>query len=91
MSIRFYKDPDDVLEYGFDWSEWLPDGVTISTSAWTVPAGITKISDDKTDTITKIVLDGGTAGTSYSILNHIVASDSQEKDKVFVVAVREES
>jgi len=42
---RFLKDPDAVLDYGFDWSDWLADGETISTSTWTVETGITKDSD----------------------------------------------
>ena len=36
------KDPDAVLDYGFDWSAWLEAGDTIVTSEWIVPEGITK-------------------------------------------------
>ena len=87
---KFYlKDPDAVLDYGFDWSPWLADGVTISASTWTVPAGITKDSDSNTTTTTTIVLSGGTAGVSYVLTNHVVASDGQEDDRSMQVDVRE--
>jgi len=72
---KFYlKDPDAVLNYGFDWKgespgPWLATGVTITTSTWTVPAGITEDSNAHTDTTTVIVLSGGTAGESYVLTN----------------------
>ena len=44
MSLTtFLKDPEAVLDYTVDWGIWL-DTDTISTSNWTVPAGITKDS-----------------------------------------------
>ena len=92
---KFYvKDPDAVLNYGFDWrggspGPWLADGVTISTSTWAVPAGITKDSDSKTATVTTIVLSGGTAGESYVLTNHIKGSDNLEDDRSMQVDVRE--
>jgi hypothetical protein len=49
------KDPQAVLDYGFDWSKWLGTD-TISTSTWTVPVGITKDSDTHDTTTTTIWL-----------------------------------
>lgn len=33
-------DPDEVLQYDVDWSDWLDTGDTIAASDWDVPAGI---------------------------------------------------
>jgi hypothetical protein len=92
---KFYvKDPQAKLNYGFDWDgespgPWLATGATISTSTWTVPAAITKVSDPKTTTTTTIVLSGGTVGEKYVLTNHIVASDAQEDDRSMQVEIRE--
>lgn len=83
MSIiqSFRKDPQSVLDYGIDWSDWLASGETISTSTWTVPTGITEDSDSKGDTSTIIWLSGGTAGATYKIANKIVTSDSRTVER----------
>lgn len=85
----FEKDVDAVLDYGFDWSDWLATGETISTSTWTVESGITKDSDSKTSTITSIWLSGGTAGERYRISNLIVTSASRTDERSFIVVVAE--
>ena len=36
----FVKAPNDVLDYEWDWSVWLPTGDTISGATWTVESGI---------------------------------------------------
>lgn len=85
----FLKDPDAVLDYGFDWSDWLADEEIISESTWTVEDGITKDSDSKTNTVTTIWLSGGSAGVEYIMTNHIVTSDGREDDRSFRVKIIE--
>ena len=70
------KDPDAVLDYSIDWSDWLTGSEVITVSTWTVPSGITKDSDSNDDTQTVIWLSGGTAGNSYTIVNHIETDSS---------------
>ena len=83
---NFSKDPSAVLDYVIDWSDWL-DGDTISTSTWTVPSGITKDSDTKTTTATTIWLSGGTVGTKYAVVNHIVTAGGREDDRTIYINV----
>lgn len=85
----YYKDVDAVLDFGVDWSDWLDTGETISTSTYTVTAGITKDSDSNTTTASTIWLSGGTDGTSYTITNEIVTSDSRTDNRSFTVKVVE--
>ena len=74
------KDPDEVLAYTIDWQDSadpvLGTSETISTSTWTVPAGLTKDSDSKTNTTATVVLSGGTAEVKYQIANKIVTDSS---------------
>lgn len=76
----FRKDPDAVLPYYIDWSEWLEDGDTIAASDWTVD-GCTKDSSTFNDTITTIVVSGGTVGVAASAINHITTANGYEDDR----------
>lgn len=97
QSQVFRKDPNEILDYGFDWDDdtvgpYLESGETIDTSAWTVPTGLTKVSDSQSDTVTKIVLSGGTAGEEYRVTNRIVTQGGdipRTVDRSFVILVEE--
>ncbi len=84
------KDPQATLDYGIDWANggandglatdygWL-QGDTIESSVWTVPAGITQVSSSFSDTVTRVWLSGGTAGTAYEIVNTITTANSPHR------------
>lgn len=84
----FSKDPNAILDYQIDWSAWLGSD-TIATSAWTVPAGITKVSDTRTTTTATVWLSGGTVGTSYVLQNRITTAAGRTEDRSITVAVEE--
>ncbi len=89
MSLaRRVKDPDAILDYGFDWSLWL-DTDTISTSTWIVPAGLTKDSQTNTTTTTTVWLSGGADGVTYSIINRITTVAGRGDDRTMTIAVDE--
>ena len=84
------KDPDSVLDYVLDWvTRWLETGDTISTSTWTVPAGITKDSDTNTNTTTTIWVSGGTDDTDYDLTNRVVTAGGRTVDRTLRIQVRE--
>lgn len=86
------KDPDAELDYGFDWgdeSNWMATGDIISASDWTVPAGLTEVTDAFTDTRTLVWLSGGTAGEIYLITNSIETADGREDDRSMYIKVDE--
>lgn len=89
MSVSIAKDPDAILDYGFDWSDWLADGEVLSTSTWTVPAGITKDLESNSSTGSLVWLSGGTPGVSYDCVNHVVSSAAREDDRTLKIVVRE--
>ena len=86
-SQNFRKDPHAKLDYGFDWSDWLESGETISASVWTVPAGISEESSQRGDTLTKIWLSSGTAGETYTIANKVTTSEDRIDERSFDVIV----
>mgnify|MGYP000101547224 CR=1 FL=1 len=87
--MKFVKDPDAVLDYGFDWSEWLATGETIATSVWVVTTGITKDSDLHSDTETKVWLSGGTANGVYRARNRITTTEGRTDSRTIIVRVVE--
>jgi hypothetical protein len=82
------KDPNAILDYSIDWSDWL-DTDEISTSTWTVPTGITKTSESNTTTVATIWLSGGTAGTTYTLLDRITTTGGRTMDQTFKIYVKE--
>lgn len=74
------KDPDEVLDYKLDWTARL-DGDTISTSTWTVPAGLTNAGDSNTTTAATVWISDGTEGTKYTILNRITTAAGRTMDQ----------
>jgi len=90
MAVQaFRKDPDAVLDYAFDWSDWLASGETISVSSWTVDTGLTMDSNSKGDDSTKVWLSGGTAGATYTVANKITTSDSRTDERSFDVIMED--
>lgn len=105
------KDPNAVKPYHIVWCS--PDGTndggqndigelqgeTISTVTWTVPAGITKDSDNKAaitihgvsyaiNTVATIWLSSGTDDTNYDLACRIVTSGSRTLEKTIRIPVR---
>ena len=88
MAKVYTKDPNAVLDYIVNWTDWL-DGDTISTSTWTVGTGLTKDSDSKSSTAATAWLSGGTSGCTYSVSNRIVTAAGRTEDRTFYVTVKE--
>ena len=80
MSTNFKKDPDAILDYINDWSDWL-DGDTISTSTWTAEEGITVVSSTESNTTSTVWLSGGSVGTMYLVTNRIVTTAGRTDDR----------
>lgn len=85
---EFNKDPVAVLDYGLNWADWLLDDV-ISSSTWTLPAGISNAGELYSSTSTAIWLGGGTAGTSYSITNLITTLGGKTDKRTIKINVVE--
>lgn len=89
MTPKFYQDPDDLLDYKFNWVQWLQDD-TIVDSSWTAQAGSVIDHDEQTDTYTIVWLSGGEIGKSYKVTNHIETAQGRKKDQSLLLRIREE-
>ena len=68
------KDPSAVLDYVFDWTEWLATGETIESYVITVDAGLTLNSDSESNGAVVAWLSGGEVGKwniALSVANSI--------------------
>ena len=103
MMIRpILKDPGAVRTYGLYWGDTLTEGDTLATVAWDIPAGMTLVSegpnlaaiteDGETfaiGTVALVRLDGGTSGTVYPCVCHIVTTDGDEDERTIEIVVTE--
>jgi hypothetical protein len=80
----FTKDAADVLDYQIDWSDWLPEGDTISTASWSVDTGMDVEDTDATTTTSTVWVSGGTHGEQYEAANHIITVQGREKTKTLI-------
>lgn len=86
------KDPNEVKDYGFNWTQLLA-GDTILTSEWTIVngAGLVKYSDSIVDngTGTEIWLSGGTDKTLVTIVNHIKTVGGRDLERTRYLPVNQ--
>ena len=88
----YHKDPDAVWDFNIDWAtNWMVTDDTVSTSTWTVPAGITKDSDTFTAAgVTTVWLSGGGAvDTIHKLENRITTAGGRTEDQTIHVKMRE--
>lgn len=86
-------DPNEVLEFGFDWVDRLDDGDSIASSTWELTSGdVTLDAESKPPTlggtIVKVWLTGGTLGTTSIVTNHIVTSAGRKRDRSAKLKIR---
>lgn len=73
----YLKDPGSRLDYGFDWSDWLANGETITTAEMTVTTGLT--IDDASHSLSGATawLIGGTSGHTYKLSCYITTNQDR--------------
>jgi len=88
------KEPIDsasVLNYGIDWSDWLPTGATIQTATWTVTGGSSTHSAI-VDGVTYVWISVTAGATQVSATVHITldtAPVALEDERTLVLTVKE--
>jgi len=88
MAGSFLKDPDAVLDYVFDWSDWLDSDETISSYIITEETGITVDSDSESDGLVTVWLSGGSAGEKYNVACKITTSLGRTDERTMIIHVR---
>lgn len=75
-SNKISKDAQSILDFSIDLSNLLQTTEIISSSSWSVPSGITAVTNTFTDEITTIWLSGGTLNTIYELVNTVVTNSN---------------
>ena len=89
MANRFDKDPASVLDYQWDWSDWLPTDDTIASATVTADAGLTVDSSSNTTTAVTAWLSGGTVGQTYAVTCQIVTTDARTDERTIRISVKD--
>jgi len=85
---RFDKDPQDTLDYKFNWEDWLYAGDTIVDHEITAGSGIEYVGSAITSGCVIVWLSGGTPGNRYSVACKITTSGSRIKEKTMKIDVK---
>lgn len=97
--LEFEKDPNAVLEYELDLTNWLEKaetavvGDTLNTVTWTPPsepAGTPTVQSSTilTGNIARVWLVGGTLGQDYKFTVHIVSTAGRQDDRTVTFKIR---
>jgi hypothetical protein len=88
--VKYTKDPQAVLDYKIDWTEWMPANDKIVASTFT-SSDVELTVDDSlfTDFTATVWLSGGVAGERYTVTNHIVTEDGREDDRSLTIVCKQ--
>lgn len=81
------KDEDAILDFEFDWSEWLGPSEEITSSLIIASPGITVQGDTYSALAATVWLAGGTAGYPYTVTNRITTNQGRTDDRTMTIRV----
>lgn len=90
MPSRFEMDPEDLLDYGIDYEDWL-NGDTISTSTWTVPDGLDEVDSQIVSNKIAYVwldVDADASAGDYTLVNKIVTAGGRNLTMRLLINVK---
>jgi len=86
--MSFKKDPDAVLDYTVDWTDWLlPALDTISTVTWVPDTGLTVGTTSKTASTATAFVSGGTAGQTLKLTCRITTTGGRTDDRTITLKI----
>lgn len=86
------QDPQDTRIWAFNWADFLTErsSTTISSATWTVPSGLTKVSESNTTTTATVKVSGGTHGSDYVLTCTAVLANGETVERSFQLSVRQQ-
>lgn len=86
----FKKDPNAVLDYTFDWTQWLlPMADAIASVTWVLSAGLTKVTSTNSSNTATAFISGGVVGTTESVTCRIVTAGGRTDDRTISLKIVE--
>jgi hypothetical protein len=83
-----YKDPNAILDYPFDWTDWL-GADTIATVQFTPSSAITVVSSSSTTKIATAWVSGGVAGTVESLTCRVNTVGGRTEDRTIRFKIKQ--
>lgn len=85
---RFEKDPDTTTYFTLDWSPDIRPGETLSSTTWTVGAGLDKESESRVGNVSTLWVSGGTDGTTYEATCQATYDSARTEDWTIRITCR---
>lgn len=82
-------DPDALLDYGWDWSEWLGSDTITGHTVTVVSGGVTIANQAHDATSVTAWITGGTQGSFAGVTCHITTAGGRADDRTLTLAVRQ--
>jgi hypothetical protein len=89
MSRIQVKDPNDVDDFGWDFTDLLATGETIATQQIIAPVGITAAAPTEASGIVTARLSGGTLGVEYQVACRVTTSAGKTLDRTLRLFIRD--
>lgn len=87
--MSWLKDPTEVLDYRFEWSELLEEAETLTAKTTVAtPAGLTVDSDVIDETAVVVWLSGGALGNTYEISCTVTTSGGRTLRRIREMVVQ---
>lgn len=89
----YLKDPSSSVDYSVDWSEWLSDAESITSTTWSIdPSGNSAPSlgaESAMDTTRSVFVSGGTLGERYRLSCRIQTDSGRTVDRGLTIRIAE--
>lgn len=87
---KFTKQPQEVLDYDVDFSEWFSNrGDVIASFSASADSGVTVVSSALAGNVVKLVVSGGIDGASYKVTTRVTTTLGLVKEADFLIRVKE--
>lgn len=78
--------PGAILDYAFNWAEWLQQGETIPTSVWSITPSLTLNNEQNQSGVTSVFVNGGVVNKIYYLTNTITTSVGRTDSRTIVLS-----
>ncbi len=86
----FTKDPSDVLDYVWDWTDFLGSTDTIQSFSFELPTELTEVTSGEVDGKVTLWVSGGTLDETYPVSCTIVTAEGRTKKRTAIFMMDDE-
>ena len=87
LDNQYLKDPSAVLDWAFDWTDWLATSETIANHTITADTGLKVDSSAENNGKITVWLSGGTAGINYKVACLITTTEGRTDERTIWIKV----